>query len=130
MEELKQRLTAQAAKLKRYEDRQKQYRQNRMFETNQKRLFEEIEGIGKNNDLIPDAEESRELWNEIWGKNVKHNENAEWLKELERNLNNVEKQENVKITAASLKKQLKKMASWKSPGPDGPHGYWLKNLPQ
>ena len=33
-----------------------------------------------------------------------------------RNLNNVEKQENVKITAASLKKQLKKMASWKSPG--------------
>ena len=39
-----------------------------------------------------------------------------WVVKRVRNLNNVEKQENVKITAASLKKQLKKMASWKSPG--------------
>ena len=68
MEELKQRLTAQAAKLKWYEDRQKQYRQNRMFETNQKRLFEEIEGIGKNNDLIPDAEEAGNYGMEFGGK--------------------------------------------------------------
>ena len=123
VEKLTQRLTAQAAKLKRYEDRQIQYRQNRMFETNQKRRFEEMEGIERNNDFIPDAEESRELGNGIWGKSVKHNENAEWLKQLERDLNNVEKQDNVKITAASVKKQLKKMASWKSPGPDGLHGY-------
>ena len=128
MEELKQRLTVQAAKLKRYEDRQNQYRQNRMFETNQKRLFEEMESIERNNDFIPDAEESRELWNGIWGKSIKHNDNAEWLKQLERDLNNVEKQDNVEITAASVKKQLKKMASWKSPGPDGLHGYWLKNF--
>ena len=104
MEELKQRLTAQAANLKRYEDRQNQYRQNRMFETNQKRLFKEMEGIKRNDDFIRDAEESRELWNGIWGKSVKHNDNAEWLKQLERDLNNVEKQDNVKITAASVKK--------------------------
>ena len=87
-----------------------------------------MEGIERNNDFIPDAEESRELWNGIWGKSVKHNDNAEWLKQLERDLNNVEKQDNVKVTAASVKKQVKKMASWKSPGPDGLHGYWLKNF--
>ena len=104
VEELKQRLTAQAAKLKRYEDTQNQYCQDRMFETNQKRLFEEMEGIERNNDFIPDAEESRELWNGIWVKRVKHNENAEWLKQLERDLNYVEKQDNVKITAVSVKK--------------------------
>ena len=45
LEELKQQLTAQKAKLKRYQERHKQYRQNRMFETNQRRLFEEIEGM-------------------------------------------------------------------------------------
>ena len=39
LEELKQRLNAQAAKLKRNQERHKQYRQNRMFETNQRRLF-------------------------------------------------------------------------------------------
>ena len=32
----------------------------------------------------------------------------------------------MKITAATVKKQVKKMASWKSP--DGLHGYWLKNF--
>ena len=57
---------------------------------------------------MPDAEESRELWNGIRGRSVKHNENAEWLKDLERDLNTIEKQDNVKITAASQKKNLRK----------------------
>ena len=42
LEELKQRLTATAAKIKRYEDRVRQYQQNRLFENNQKRFYEEI----------------------------------------------------------------------------------------
>ena len=37
-EELKQRITAQAEKLKRYQNRIDQFRQNREFQTNQKRL--------------------------------------------------------------------------------------------
>ena len=48
--------------------------------------------------------------------------------QAQRDLNYVEKQDNVKITAPSVKKQLKKMASWKSPGSAGLHGYWLKNF--
>ena len=43
LEELKQRLTATAAKIKRYEDRVKQYQQHRLFENNQKRFYEEIQ---------------------------------------------------------------------------------------
>ena len=65
LEELKQRLKAQAAKLKRYEDRNTQYRQNRMFESNQRRLFEELGGIERVNDTTPDAEESWAFWNRI-----------------------------------------------------------------
>ena len=41
LEELKQRLTATAAKIKRYEGRVKQYQLNRLFENNQKRFYEE-----------------------------------------------------------------------------------------
>ena len=70
-----------------------------MFKIDQKEFSDETEDIGRNNNLIPDAEESRDLWNEIWRKSVcvLHNENAESLRELERDLNNVEKQDNVKV---------------------------------
>ena len=50
-EEVRQRLVAVGAKLERHDNSTKQYRQNRLFESNLKRLFNEMEGV------IPDAEE-------------------------------------------------------------------------
>ena len=46
-----------------YEDRNTQYRHNRLFRTNQRRLFEAIEGVERDNDIIPDKEESNMEWN-------------------------------------------------------------------
>ena len=40
LEELKQRVLAKSQKIRRYQDRTEQYKQNRMFQSNQKRLFE------------------------------------------------------------------------------------------
>ena len=46
----------------------------------------------------PDAEESKQFWRDIWGKEVLHKENAEWLKELKKE--RVEpRQEDIVITA-------------------------------
>ena len=42
-EELKQRVTAKAAKLRRFEQRANQYRQNRMFQYDQKKLYQELD---------------------------------------------------------------------------------------
>lgn len=70
---IKQRLSVQAAKLRRYEERTKQYHQNRLFESNQKSLYEEIDGIDRGDDVTPNPEESRHFWNDIWGKSVFHN---------------------------------------------------------
>ena len=50
-EEVRQRLVAVGAKLERYDNSTKQCRQNRLFESNLKRLFNEMEGV------IPHAEE-------------------------------------------------------------------------
>lgn len=72
-EELKHRVTAQTAKQKRHEERQKQYRQIRIFETNKKR-FENLERMDKGSDVTSDAHESWELWSEIWWKSFQHNE--------------------------------------------------------
>ena len=35
-------------------------------------------------EVRPDAEESQQFWRDIWGKEVLHNENAEWFKELKK----------------------------------------------
>ena len=38
------------------------------------------------------------------------------------------KDNDITITKNDLVKQLGRTASWKSPGPDGIHGYWYKNF--
>ena len=127
-EELKQRLIAITARLKKYDDRNKQYRQNMLFQSNQKKLFEEIDGIERDNDINPDANESQQFWSNIWDNPVHHNEEAEWLKDVEKEMENIEQQNNIQITVSSITKKLKSTPNWKSPGPDGVQGYWLKNL--
>lgn len=48
---MKQRIKARTAKIKKYEERNIQNIQNRLFQTNQKLLFEKIEGVERENDI-------------------------------------------------------------------------------
>lgn len=58
IEELTQRVVAKSAKInKRYEARNEQQRQNRLFEVDQGRLYQELDG--KSEILIPDADEAQ-----------------------------------------------------------------------
>ena len=76
IEELKQRLLAKAAKIKRYGDRITQYRQNRMFTVEQKKVYKELNGRTSGEGVIPDAEESKKFWSEIWSIEKEHNRQA------------------------------------------------------
>ena len=82
IEELKQRLKAKREKIKRYQQRKHQYRQNRTFRTDQKRIYQEMNGNVTQEGVKPDVEESKRLWSGIWDIDKKHNENAEWLGEM------------------------------------------------
>ena len=126
-EELKQRVLAKKSKISRFEQRIKQYRQNRMFQTDQKRFYQEINGDTSSESLVPDAEESRKFWGEIWDQNKEHNRDAEWLKILKQELHPPQ-QENLKVTKDKVKAQCRKMKNWKAAGPDGVQGYWVKKL--
>jgi len=126
-EEVQQRLVAVGAKLERYDNRTSHYRQNRLFESNQKKLFDELDGV-KREMVVPDAEESTRFWSDIWDNSVKHKENPEWLKNVEDELAGVGVQEDIRIETPKLRKQIRKIPNWKSPGPDGVQGYWIKNL--
>ena len=128
IEELKQRIKAVQQKISRYECRTEQYKENRMFEANQRRLYQIIDGIQWNNVQSPEAAESIEFWSGIWSKPTSHNVDTEWLKKLEKDLKDIEKQDDILLDSDKVRVQLRKVPNWKSPGPDGLQGYWLKNF--
>ena len=57
---------------------------------------------------------------------MNHNEKAEWLNGIEKELKDVVKQQDIDITPNKIRQQTSKMANWKAPGPDGLQGFWLK----
>ena len=63
-EELKQQIKAKAATLKRY------------------KLYQELDGKSHEKNIIPDKEKAKEFWSGLWEKNVKHNENADWIQKV------------------------------------------------
>ena len=127
LEELKQRLQAKSNKIKRYEQRIEQFRINKLFQQDQKKVYQQLNGKTGNYEK-PDARDSKEFWSNLWDKEVKHNEKAEWLKELKPEGIYHEKQADLMITTEMVLKQAKKLPNWKYPGPDGVQGYWLKHF--
>ena len=59
---------------------------------------------------------------------VLHNKNAGWLKKVEKDLENITKQEDIIISINNVKKQLRKMKNWEAPSPDGLQGFWIKRF--
>ena len=128
IEELQQRIVALAARMERYTKRVKQYRQNKLFETNQTRLYQESNGENMSETVAPDAEHSKEFWSGIWDDPVTHNVSGEWLKDVQNEMSGVGKQQNIVLSTDKLKLQLRKVPNWNGPGPDLVQGYWIKYL--
>ena len=80
IEELTQRLLAKSAKLKRYEQRIHRYKVIRLFQQDQKRVYQEMNGTSSSlSEVRPDAGESQQFWRDIWGKDVLY----KWLLDQE-----------------------------------------------
>ena len=83
IEELKQRITAIAAKVRGYQGRVCSYPQNRPFENNQRQFYRESDQEDERcDDDQPVAEESKQFWGNIWGQSADHEKDAKWLKDL------------------------------------------------
>ena len=113
IEELKQRILAKSAKQKRYEQRITQFRQNRILNVDQKKIYTEFNGSALRSTDVPNAEESRKFWGEIWSVEKKHSKTANWLKQLKEEMSN---------------EQCRKMPNWKAPGRDKVLGFWIKSM--
>ena len=67
IEELKQRITAIGAKVRRYQGWVDSYKQNRLFENNQRQFYTELDQEKERCDYDqPVAEESKQFWGDIW----------------------------------------------------------------
>ena len=84
IEGLKQRMLAKSAKVKRYEQKIEQFRLNRIFDHDKKKIYAELYGNGIRLNDVPNAEECTKFGGDIWGVRKEHNREAEWLKDLER----------------------------------------------
>ena len=126
IEQVRQKLKATAAKIRRYDLRCKQYRHNTMFRTNERQFYRELNGDSKTSSETPSPVEVVEFWENIWGRAHEFNSDAEWLGKVEEGLSDIQQQPNVNITAKDVKKYLARMPFWKAPGPDHVQWFWLK----
>ena len=86
-----------------------------------------MDGIRNINNEKPNAEDSKQFWSNIWDNEKEHERNAQWLRELRAEKDNM-KQNDINMTTEMIKEQVRKILTWKSPRPDGVQGYWLKRL--
>lgn len=121
-EVLKQSIIAVTAKIKRYTYRATQYHHNKLFEKDQKRFYNILEGK-QQADAQPDAENAKTFWSNIWGNAGGHKDDADWLREVKRENERVVVQDNFVITPSMVQNACRGMSHWKAPGPDGVQGY-------
>ena len=126
-ETLKQRVTSTTKKIERYEARCQQFRQNRQFNTNQRRFYQNLEEGDNYSAEMPDKEDTTKFWKNIWENPKEHNTKAKWIESAQSVLNK-HSMEDFEITTDMVKKQAKKIKNWTAPGKDEVHGYWLKHL--
>ena len=56
----------------------------------------------------------KKFWSRIWGKDVEHKQNAEWLKEVKGETREIV-QENITITTGMVAEKVKKIPNWRVP---------------
>ena len=88
IEVLKQRITAIAAKVRRYQGWVDSFRQNRLFGNNQRQFYRELDQEKeRGDDDYPEPEESKQFWRNIWSQSADHKEDAKWLQDLQSEVN-------------------------------------------
>ena len=111
-EELKQRMLTKSPKVTRYEQRIEQFRQNRISNLNQKKIYVELNRNGIISNDVTSTEECTKFWSDIWGVRKEHNT----------------EEEKVSMSVEKIRKQCRKIQNWKTLGRDSVKGHWIKNF--
>ena len=127
-EEVRQLINAKAQRIRRFEKRVKQFRQNRTFATDTKRFYRELGKKKIEVNKPPTAGVTEQFWKLIWEDEKHHNEEAEWVRKQEELGQKFQEQTWPTIEKQEVISAIKKTHNWKSPGQDKIPNFWLKNL--
>ena len=95
--------------MKRYEERIEQFRQNRIFDNDHKKIHAELNRNWVRLNDVSHAEECTKFWGGICSVRKEHYRKAEWLKDLKRERVNDEcPQERVNISVEKIRKECRK----------------------
>ena len=130
LEKHKQRLAAKSTRIKRFEEREKQYRQNYDFTNDPKKIYNELRGtkIEIKENEIPSKEKIQSFWKPLYETKKCYNKNAHWLEEYEKSLQ-VNKNIFSEMLISEVKSKIKSFGFWKSPGIDSLQNYWWHKFP-
>ena len=105
---IKQRISAKAAKIKRYVQRNQQYNQNELFANNLKQFYDNNSNKNDAKKVDPDPKEANQFWKGLWDVPASHNRlvDAKWLKDIKIELDEKPKQDDIVITNEDVKKKL------------------------
>lgn len=129
IEQVRQKIVVVTGKLRRFEERIKQFQQNKMFEVNERQVYRDLRGEEKGQEMQhPDAEEAIGFWEEIWSNPGQIRGEAEWIRSVKEEMSGLEQQQDVVIGLDDVKRYLGRMPLWKAPGPEWVQWYWLKKM--
>ncbi|CAG4960694.1 unnamed protein product [Parnassius apollo] len=128
IDDLKQRIAAWGKRIRRYIERSTRFNQNRLFQSDQKRLYKSLErpmvsGTGP----VPNQADTVAFWRSLWSEPVNHNEGP-WTEVVASQCAGITPMDPVTITPDDVAEAVRRAPNWKSPGLDGLHHYWLKGF--
>ena len=115
-EDLQQTLQDKAQRLRRYTKRSEQHKQNKMLREDSKRFYRELGKKTIQTEKPPDIGRVKKFWQNILEQEVKHNEDAQWIKDQEEELQQINQMEWKDLTVEELRVNMTRAANWKSPG--------------
>jgi hypothetical protein len=83
-ETLKQKVQAKAQRIRRYEKRETQYSQNKMFKEDTKIFYRNLGMKNIEAREPPSMAGAETYWKSLWGEETQHDEKAEWIRREEK----------------------------------------------
>ncbi|CAG5043322.1 unnamed protein product [Parnassius apollo] len=128
IDDLKQRIAAWGKRIRRYTERSTRFNQNRLFQSDQKRLYESLERrMVSETGPAPNQADTVAFWRGLWSEPVNHSEGP-WTEVVASQCAGITPMDPVIITPDDVAEAVRRAPNWKSPGLDGLHHYWLKGF--
>ncbi|CAG4951360.1 unnamed protein product [Parnassius apollo] len=128
IDDLKQRIAAWGKRIRRYTERSTRFNQNRLFQSDQKRLYKSLERlIVSGTGPAPNQTDTVAFWRSLWSEPVNHNEGP-WTAVVVSQCTGITLMDPVTITPDDVAEAVRRAPNWKSPGLDRLHHYWLKGF--